>query len=203
MPTFWDFCAPFYDFAEKANGRAYANMLKCVQKYVPHKANVIEIACGTGAISMAVAKKAESVLCADISDKMLSVARRKAKRIGVLNIEIANANIYDTKQQENSFDVVIAGQVLHLLDNPSKASYEIRRVAKHMVIMPMSFTRDLRGLAKFLVSFYRMLGFAPKIEFDMKLYEKFLIEMGFDNCEIITIAGRIPMAVAVWFKVEH
>jgi len=30
MKTFWDFCAPFYDFAEKNNGITYAEMLKLV-----------------------------------------------------------------------------------------------------------------------------------------------------------------------------
>ena len=35
MGTFWDFCAPFYDLAEKVNGRAYGEMLKTVNGLVP------------------------------------------------------------------------------------------------------------------------------------------------------------------------
>ena len=35
MSTFWDFGAPFYDLAEKTNGRAYNGMLKTVREFVP------------------------------------------------------------------------------------------------------------------------------------------------------------------------
>lgn len=41
--TFWDFCAPFYDMAERTNGRAYGEMLKTVRELVPRGASVLEV----------------------------------------------------------------------------------------------------------------------------------------------------------------
>ena len=198
--TFWDFCAPFYDLAEKTNGRAYGEMLKIVRGLVPQGASVLEVAAGTGAISLAISDKARSVLCTDISARMLSVARKKATRFGVKNIRFGNMNIFDTGQPDGAFDVVIAGQVFHLINEPEKAAAELRRVAKSMVIIPMSFTKGLRGTAKISVGIFRLFGFAPKVEFNAQDYTAFLPKIGFQNCEVIQIPGKIQMAVAVYRK---
>jgi hypothetical protein len=64
----------------------------------------------------------------------------------------------------------------------------------------MSFTKDLRGTAKLGVGIYRLLGFAPKKEFDKEDYADFLINIGFEGCKIKQIDGKIPMCVAVWRK---
>ena len=196
--TFWDFCAPFYDFAEKSNGKAYAQMLEAVRTIVPKNTTVLEVAAGTGAISVAIADKAKYILCTDVSDRMLSVAQKKASRHSVSNISFGNLDILDIEQQDNSFDVVIAGQVLHLLDKPEKAAAELRRVARDMVILPMCYTKNLRGKAKWSMRFYRLFGFAPKLEFDAASYADFLPEIGFEGCDITQIPGKFPMAVAVW-----
>jgi len=198
MGSFWDFCAPFYDLAEKANGRAYGDMLKTVYGLVPNGSDVLEVAAGTGSISIAVSEKAKSVLCTDISKNMLAVAKKKAAKIK--NIQFDNLNIFETGKADNFFDVVIASQVLHLIDSPEKAADELRRITKHMAIIPMSFTKNLRGMAKFNFSIYRLFGFAPKIEFEADTYAEFLKKIGFIDCQIIHLAGKIPMAVAVWRK---
>ena len=196
--TFWDFCAPLYDFAEKTNGKAYAQMVETVRELVPENTSVLEVAAGTGAVSIAIADKVESIRCTDTSNRMLSVARKKANRRGVSNIRFENLDIFNIEKQDHSFDVVIAGQVLHLLDEPEKAAAQLRRVAKDMVILPMCFTKNLRGRAKWSVRFYRLFGFAPNFEFDADSYAAFLPEIGFENCEMIQIPGKLPMAVAVW-----
>jgi len=200
LGTFWDFSAPFYDVAEKANARAYSEMLKIVRGLVPEGAAVLEAAAGTGAISLAIADRASRVLCTDISEKMLDAARRKALKRKVQNITIEKQSIYELAVPDDSFDVVIAGQVLHLIDEPEKAAAELRRAAKSMVILPMSFTKDLRGTAKLSVGVYRLFGFAPKVEFSADDYRAFLPSIGFNNCRHIQAAGKIMMDVAVWRK---
>jgi len=196
--TFWDFCAPFYDFAEKFNGKAYTRMLDVVKGIVPRNASVLEVAAGTGSISLAVADKVEYVLCTDLSARMLAVARKKARRRKAANIQFANLDILNIDKADNSFDVVIAGQVLHLLKRPEKAAAEIRRVARNMVILPIPLTYNLSGKAKWSLRLYKLLGFDPKFEFDAESYAKFLPEIGFHDCEIIQIPGKLPKAVAVW-----
>jgi ubiquinone/menaquinone biosynthesis C-methylase UbiE len=78
--TFWDFCAPFYDLSMKANGKAYEKMLTAIQELVPYGASVIEVAAGTGAISISISHRANNILCTDFSKQMIKVAQRKAEK---------------------------------------------------------------------------------------------------------------------------
>ena len=198
--TFWDFCAPFYDFAERRNIKAYNAMIKTVRDAIPDGASVLELAAGTGSISLGIADKVKNVLCTDMSLKMLAVARKKAGKRNVKNIDFGNANIFSINKPDGAFDVVIAGQVLHLIDEPEKAAAELRRAASGMVILPMSFTKDLKGRAKLMLNIFRLFGFAPKKELALSEYAAFLCGIGFENCEINPLEGIIPMAVAVWRK---
>jgi ubiquinone/menaquinone biosynthesis C-methylase UbiE len=204
--TFWDFWAPFYDVNENLNKRAYAVMLKTVRDFAcspegaPQNARILEVAAGTGSISLAVCDKVSAVLCTDISDKMLSIAKKKAAKKNAGNITFANLGIFETGLPDNSYDTVIAGQVLHLIDHPELAAAELKRVTNGAVIMPISFTKTLRGLPKLQLFFFRLIGFAPKVELEPDEYDAFLSRIGFENCEIIQIPGRVPMAVAVWFR---
>lgn len=65
MKTFWDRFAFAYDIAEGLNKKVYRSMLSQIAALIPQQARVLECAAGTGAISIAVAPKAESVLCTD------------------------------------------------------------------------------------------------------------------------------------------
>jgi len=200
MGNFWDFCAPFYDFAEKTNGRAYNTMLKTVHEIVPKDSFVLEIAAGTGSISIAVSDKAGEVLCTDISEKMLAIAKKKALKCGVKNITFGNLNIFDTQYPDNTFDVVVASQVFHLIEKPEKAAVELKRVAGNIVVIPMSLTEEASFAAKIGLAVYRLFGFSPKVEFAADDYMKFVKKIGFENCEFTQISGKIPMTVAVWRK---
>jgi ubiquinone/menaquinone biosynthesis C-methylase UbiE len=197
---FWDFCAPFYDIGAKANGRAYREMLRIVRELVPQGVSVLEAAAGTGAISLAVADKASRVLCTDLSENMLKVARKKAVKADAANVTVDKRSIDDLGEPDASFDVVVAAQVLNLLDEPEKAAAELRRVAKSTVILPTPYIKNLRGPGRINIRMFKLLGFSPKFEFDREGFEKFLPTVGFHNCAFIQIDGKIPMGIAVWAK---
>jgi ubiquinone/menaquinone biosynthesis C-methylase UbiE len=118
--TFWDFCATFYDRAEHTN-TAYVGMLELIRDLTPENADVFEAAAGTDSISLAVADKAKRVLCTDLSRRMLKVARRKAQMRGAGNITFGTRSLFDTLEADGAFDTVIAGQALHLIDEPPMA----------------------------------------------------------------------------------
>jgi ubiquinone/menaquinone biosynthesis C-methylase UbiE len=198
--TFWDFCAPFYDAAQRRNRKAYAAAGKAIRGAVPGGSAVLEVAAGTGEFGLAVAGKARHVLCTDISERMLAVARKKAARRGADNIGFGRCDIFAIPHADGAFDVVIAGQVLHLVNSPERAAAELRRVASRTVIMPLSLTKGLKGFPRLMLRVWKRLGFAPKQELAFGEYAAFLREIGFEGCEIIPCDGPIPMAVAVWNK---
>ena len=61
MKTFWDKIACLYDLAEFTNKSVNDQMAKAVENEIPQGALVLDCAAGTGALSMAAAKKAKHV----------------------------------------------------------------------------------------------------------------------------------------------
>jgi len=198
--TFWDLCAPLYDFAERRNRKAREGMLREISGIIPPGARVLELAAGTGFIGLAVAGKAGAVTITDMSENMLSVARRKAKRMGLSGVAFQTCDICDTGFPDGAFDVIIAAQVLHLLDEPETAAAEMRRISKDMVIAPVCLLKNLKAGARLKVAVFRLLGFRPKREFDEESYREFLTAVGLPPAGFSVAGGDMPMAVAVWRK---
>lgn len=115
---FWDRFAGVYDLAQCINSSVYKQMCGITERLTPVGAKVLDCAAGTGELSFAAAEKAESVLCTDLSKNMLKQAQRKARAFGTDNIEFAERNIFDLQDPDDTYDIVIAGNVLHLLSNP-------------------------------------------------------------------------------------
>ena len=116
--TFWDRVAGLYDLFEWSNRKVNAAARARVGELVPAGARVLDCAAGTGEFSLAVAKRAGSVLCTDQSEAMLARARKKAARRGLSNLQFAHRDITALSDPDGSFDAVIAANVLHLLPQP-------------------------------------------------------------------------------------
>ena len=70
---FWDRIAKFYDLFEKVyNGKVYKNLGTEVAKAIEQDDVVLECACGTGAISKAIAEKCASLVATVSLDKCVS-----------------------------------------------------------------------------------------------------------------------------------
>ncbi|MDR2753964.1 MAG: class I SAM-dependent methyltransferase [Oscillospiraceae bacterium] len=198
--TFWDFSAPFYDHAERTN-TAYGKMCGLMRDLTPEGATVFEAAAGTGSISLSVAKKAKRVLCTDLSEKMLTVAQKKAAKQGVRNVTFAKKSLFKTGEPDGAFNVVIASQVLHLIDEPEQAAKELKRISGGTVIVAVALLKGLRGfVSKPSVGIWKLLGFAPKQEFDADGFRAFLTQIGLSPSEYTVLDGNMPMAVSVWRK---
>jgi hypothetical protein len=93
--------------------------------------------------------------------------------------------------------VVIASQVLHLLDNPKKAVNELLRITKNKIILPLCLTKNMTGFAKFQVKLWNLLGANFKESYDEKEYLEFLTDSGLKISSKVVIDGAMPMIVVV------
>ena len=81
---FWDKISPIYDLFEKIyNGKAYMGTGEKVAELIDSSDVVLECACGTGAISIPIAKKCKKLVATDFLAGML---RRASKNVGNLQI---------------------------------------------------------------------------------------------------------------------
>ncbi len=199
MNNFWDNIAGFYDLAEAVNGRVYGEMLSVTARLVPKGARVLDCAAGTGALSFAAAKHAKSVLCTDLSEKMLKIARLKGKALGIKNISFDTRNIFDLKDNDETYDIVIAGNVLHLLENPAGAVKELYRVLKPggKLLLPTFITKDNVGR---LLGLYKLLGFRSAAEYAPAEFKAMLKNCGCGRVKTKLIEGFVPCCYAVIIK---
>ena len=91
---------------------------------------VLDIGTGTGRMLELVAPQANRVLGIDQSPAMLSVARDRLDRAGLRNAQLRQGDMFALPAERNAFDLVILHQVLHYLDDPSRALREAARTLR-------------------------------------------------------------------------
>ncbi len=81
---------------------------------------VVDLGCGTGALALPIAKKAEKVIAVDISEEMLNELSRKAGLAKLDNITIHAGAIESLEVNPASVDIVVTNYALHHLRDPDK-----------------------------------------------------------------------------------
>jgi len=194
---FWDKISPLYDLFENVyNHKVYVGTGKKVAEFIESTDEVLECACGTGAITVCIAEKCKRLIATDFASGMLKQAARKCRRFS--NVSFKRADITSIKCKDDRFDKVVAGNVIHLLPDPGKALAELERVVKPggKIIIPtyINMSKKSAGLA---VKFVEFLGADFKKQFDIESYKSFFKEMGYDTVEYYVVDGRMPCAIAV------
>ena len=197
---FWNKISPVYDLFENVyNRKVYKGTGIKVAEFIDETDSVLECACGTGAITEEIAKRAQKVLATDFAEGMLKRASKKCRKYS--NVSFRQEDITDIKSADNSFDKVVAGNVIHLLPEPEKALNELLRVVKPggKVIIP-TYINMLKKSSGIAVSVIKKMGADFKRQFDIDSYKKFFEEKGFKDIEYYVVDGRMPCAVAVITK---
>ncbi len=194
---FWDKVSGVYDLFENIyNKSVYQSTGESVAKYIKNTDRVLECACGTGAISIFIAPVCKELIVSDYSVGMLKQAKKKLKNYD--NIDYRRVDITDIEAEDNSFDVVVAGNVIHLLPDPQRAMNELTRVCKDggRLVIPTYINGD-EGTNKLAVKFLEKLGASFKCQFDAESYEKFFEDMGYENVTYEVVRGRMSCDIAV------
>ena len=194
---FWDKVSGVYDLFENIyNKSVYQSTGESVVKYIKNTDRVLECACGTGAISIFIAPVCKELIVSDYSVGMLKQAKKKLKNYD--NIDYRRVDITDIEAEDNSFDVVVAGNVIHLLPDPQRAMNELTRVCKDggRLVIPTYINGD-EGTNKLAVKFLEKLGASFKCQFDAESYEKFFEDMGYENVTYEVVRGRMSCDIAV------
>ncbi len=198
---FWDRVAGVYDlFVNVVNGKTHKALRRIVADLIEPEDVVLECACGTGLLSTVIAKKCKQLTATDFAPKMLKHAEKNCAEYK--NVQFRQADILSLDYPDNSFDKVVAGNVIHLLDEPMKALNELDRVCKPggMLIIPTYMNKDRKGEISGFASVVGKAGADFKRQFTPESYRQFFLDAGYRNVKISLAEGRIPCAVAVMAK---
>ena len=197
---FWSTVSPLYDFFETAiNRKVYLNTGKRVAAEIEPDDIVLECACGTGAISEPIAQKCRLLIATDMADGMMKQTYRKCRKYG--NVRVRRANLMHLNCKDSRFDKVVAGNVIHLLDEPEAAIQELLRVCKPggKVIIPTYINHEGSDL-KLIIKLLEKLGVTFKRQFDFRTYRQFFADAGFPDAAFDVVTGRMSCAIAVITK---
>lgn len=87
---------------------------------------VLDFGCATGEFEIELAREVRSIHGIDISPVMIEQARRKAAGQLLNNVSFQTATIFEPELAESSYDVVLANNVLHFMNDRMQA---LRRIS--------------------------------------------------------------------------
>ena len=186
----WNVFAPIYEFSMRVQKDIYSYLYERIGEVAKGKV-VLELATGPGMIARHIAPAAKSVVATDLAPKMIETAL-KAKNPENLSFEVADAT--SLRFEDNSFDVVVIANALHIIPNPEKALAEIRRVLKDdgLLIAP-NYLLNVGGVKNLWKKILNLIGIRFAHEWTANEFKAFLESNGWSIKMDRVIEGRIDL----------
>lgn len=199
--TFWDRTAKIYDHFMKKDHKAYKQMYSLIYPVVRHK-QVLELATGTGLIAKHIVRSADHIEATDASQEMIEQAKQGVKST---KLYFSVQDMFHLPYADQSFDVVIVSNALHIVPEPERALAEIRRMLKEDgILIAPTFTHagnDFRGKVKAV--FMKLAGFPLHSKWTSHEYLAFLRENGWAVQKSTVLKASFPLAYAECVKSEE
>ena len=151
LEEFWDKTSDNYDKTEERFEFIHVRSREKTKKHLKDTDIVLDYGCGTGTVACEFANQVKEIHAIDISSKMIEIANEKAIVGKVENVSFAQGDIFDDSYEKESFDVILAFNMLHTVPNPQNVVQRIHELLKPQGVF-VSVTPCLRGKMSFLVN---------------------------------------------------
>ena len=199
--TFWDRTAKIYDHFIKKDHKAYKQMYSLIYPVVRHK-QVLELATGTGLIAQHIVRSADHIEATDASQEMIEQAKQGVKST---KLYFSVQDMFHLPYADQSFDVVIVSNALHIVPEPERALAEIRRVLKDdgVLVAPTFTHADNAFFGKVKAFFMKLAGFPLHSKWTSHEYLAFLWENSWTVQKSTVLKASFPLAYAECVKSEE
>jgi 2-polyprenyl-3-methyl-5-hydroxy-6-metoxy-1,4-benzoquinol methylase len=127
---FWDRMANNYDRQVNQDDDAAIKTIEKTKHYLKRSHVVLDYACATGKFTFEFAGLVKDVQGLDISSKMIAVAQNNAAQRQIENIHFEQTTIFDERYTKEMFDVILAFNILHLVEDPQQVVERIFSLLK-------------------------------------------------------------------------
>ena len=198
--NFWDKNAGRYDRFMRKDGAAYEMMYEMIRPVVRHK-TVLELATGTGLIAKHIVNAAAHIEATDASPEMIAEAKRDNHSA---KLHFSVQDMFRLPYANQSFDVVIVSNALHIVPRPEKALAEIKRVLKDDgVLIAPTFTHAGNSFpGKVKAFFMKLAGFPLHSRWTSAEYLRFLRRNGWSVRKSTVLKASFPLTYAECVKME-
>ena len=198
--NFWDKNAGRYDRFMRKDAAAYDRLYELLRPVVRQK-TVLELATGTGLIAKHIVRYADHIEATDASQKMIEQAKQGVKSA---KLYFSVQDMFHLPYADQSFDVVIVVNALHIVPEPEKALSEIRRVLKDdgVLVAPTFTHADNTFFGKVKAFFMRLAGFPLHSKWTSHEYLAFLRENGWTVQKSTVLKASFPLTYAECAKSE-
>ena len=198
--NFWDKNAGRYDRFMRKDAAAYEQMYELLRPVVRQK-TVLDLATGTGVIAKHIVRYADHIEATDASQEMIEQAKQGVKST---KLYFSVQDMFQLPYADQSFDVVIVVNALHIVPEPEKALSEIRRVLKDdgVLVAPTFTHADNAFFGKVKAFFMKLAGFPLHSKWTSPEYLAFLRENGWTVRKSTVLKASFPLAYAECVKSE-
>jgi ubiquinone/menaquinone biosynthesis C-methylase UbiE len=91
---------------------------------------LLDVACGPGVVTAALAPEASSVVAFDATEAMLEKAKARCAKAGLSNIEFRSGDAENLPFRDAEFDGVVTRLAIHHFANPQRALQQMFRVLR-------------------------------------------------------------------------
>ena len=198
--NFWDRNAGRYDRFMRKDRAVYEKLYALIRPVVKDK-TVLELATGTGLIARNIVNAAAHIEATDASAEMIQEAKRKNH----------SAKLYYSVQDmcclpyaDESFEVVIVSNALHIVPQPEKALAEIRRVLREdgVLIAPTFTHAENSFFGNSKAFFMKLAGFPLHSRWTSEEYLRFLRQNGWTVRKSTVLRASFPLTYVECTKSE-
>lgn len=193
---FWDKIASGYDkHALHTYRKAYMDTISKSEKYINLNQIAMDIGCGSGITTIELSKSVKEIYAIDTSEKMIDIAAAKMKSANIKNIHFEVSDIFDSHWTEDSFDVIMAFNILCYIKDIDSFLSRVFKLLKPdgIFLSATDCWGEKRNIITCTQSLLCKAGVVPFME-NLKIHdlEEVISKQGFHILESCNLYDKLP-----------
>lgn len=192
--AYWNIVAHKYDLTMAVFGGPIPSMVELTTDGLCGADRVLEVAAGTGLVTVALARIAKSVIATDYAPQMVEMLRDKLQARDITNVECQVVDLYELPFPPASFDAVVAANVLHLVPDERAALASLRLALRPggKLIVP-TYCHGETWTARSISRMLAVTGFPGRRRFTLSSLRETVRTSGFEIVQSALLPGILPI----------